>query len=1184
MRKRIQQLARGKFEYDKPLLSFQADKLEIEVLEGKDYTGDFIITSANRVPFRGIMYASNPRMECLTPQFEGEEVRIRYQFHSRGMAEGDVGKGEFFLICNQGEYNLSFAVSVTKLYAETSAGKIRTLKDFARLAQESGTEAFHLFFSPNFKNIIGENETGAGLLYEGLSRGGAAAQKVEEFLLAIGAKKKILVSMAAETAEHCNVTETRKETVELRKDSWGYLEITVRSDAAFLIPGKKCLTEEDFLGSVCSYEYYIDAQALHAGKNYGALYFRMKGKTLRLAVTARRGETPQGTQQAARRQIQRGRIRLMQLYMDYRLKKIVTGVWANESSEILDGLAMLVPDEPLYPLMKAQAKLANRQRQDAAWIMEDFKRECTDKTSPEWGYYRYLCTLVEREPSFVDRVTDEIEEIFRKHPDSSLLFWILLFVRESYCRDNAKRLRDIERWVRRGNKSPYLYLEAYYLIWQDPYLLTRLGKFETAVLVWAAKQEAITGDVAQQVMYAAAEQREFSPLVYRILEQCYRAAPKEEMLAAVCGYLIKGGCFEKKYHGWYAAGIESEIRITGLYEAYLSSMDERQVGSVPRLIQMYFQYNSALSWEQRAVLFVNIIAGKERQPEVYQKYRRMMEQFAMEQLEAGHISDNLAVIYDEMLRFGILNEELAHCLAGVLFTHKLVCAEPKASRAVIYEKALAKPKAVPIVGGAAYFSVYTKDYRVILEDSLGHAFCVSADCHEEAMMNPAAYIAQCMALAPGEWRYLLWYFGARENLSDFTEQEEGWLRELLGAPEIGEAYRAALVSGALEYYRSREEKLLCEDTALAPYMTPGGANRLPAAVRRRMTEFLTGAHLYAEAYALVQAFGYDCLDGAARAALCSYAVTDFDFEEDDFLLGFAESTFLLGKYNDVVLIYLCKYLDSATKVMAQVWKAAGEFGIDTYDLEERILTQMLYTTEYTPHTEQIYESYCAGGGREQVCMAYLSYFAHAYLTGDAVVPLHVFLQLQVRYLAGEELNEACRLGLLKHLAFREKPEERERRIADGLLAEYLGKNMYFSFYRRFERSLLIKYHLYDKYFMEFHGKPGAHMTICFRVGETEWRTEELTEMYDGIYVREFLLFFGEEVQYYIREDGGASDAVAQSGCIAGSDVLSGDFPGRYAALNEIQTQLTLGDAKRFAEGMKRYHKMQNVAEDVFGLL
>ena len=44
---------------------------------------------------------------------------------------------------------------------------------------------------------------------------------------------------------------------------------------------------------------------------------------------------------------------------------------------------------------------------------------------------------------------------------------------------------------------------------------------------------------------------------------------------------------------------------------------------------------------------------------------------------------------------------------------------------------------------------------------------------------------------------------------------------------------------------------------------------------------------------------------------------------------------------------------------------------------------MLYTTDYTPHMEEIYESYCAGGGRDLVCMAYLSYFANMYLTEDA---------------------------------------------------------------------------------------------------------------------------------------------------------------------------------------------------------
>ena len=53
LRKRIQQLARGKFEYARPLLELSTDKIEIEVLEGKDYTGDFIITSANHVAMRG---------------------------------------------------------------------------------------------------------------------------------------------------------------------------------------------------------------------------------------------------------------------------------------------------------------------------------------------------------------------------------------------------------------------------------------------------------------------------------------------------------------------------------------------------------------------------------------------------------------------------------------------------------------------------------------------------------------------------------------------------------------------------------------------------------------------------------------------------------------------------------------------------------------------------------------------------------------------------------------------------------------------------------------------------------------------------------------------------------------------------------------------------------------------------
>ena len=54
------------------------------------------------------------------------------------------------------------------------------------------------------------------------------------------------------------------------------------------------------------------------------------------------------------------------------------------------------PECEMYALMKAQALIVNRQKQEASWIMEDYKRGCRDRETPEWGYYLYLCTLIER--------------------------------------------------------------------------------------------------------------------------------------------------------------------------------------------------------------------------------------------------------------------------------------------------------------------------------------------------------------------------------------------------------------------------------------------------------------------------------------------------------------------------------------------------------------------------------------------------------------------------------------------------------------------------------------------------------------------------------------------------------------------------------------------------------------------
>ena len=60
MRKRIEQLARGKFVCEQPILSFSEEMIECSVIEQEVYSGSFTITSINHVPIRGIVYSTNP--------------------------------------------------------------------------------------------------------------------------------------------------------------------------------------------------------------------------------------------------------------------------------------------------------------------------------------------------------------------------------------------------------------------------------------------------------------------------------------------------------------------------------------------------------------------------------------------------------------------------------------------------------------------------------------------------------------------------------------------------------------------------------------------------------------------------------------------------------------------------------------------------------------------------------------------------------------------------------------------------------------------------------------------------------------------------------------------------------------------------------------------------------------------
>lgn len=173
--------------------------------------------------------------------------------------------------------------------------------------------------------------------------------------------------------------------------------------------------------------------------------------------------------------------------------------------------------------------------------------------------------------------------------------------------------------------------------------------------------------------HLAGDLRTYEERVYKILCGCYEIYLQEELLTVICAYLIKGQKYDTLYHHWYEEGITADLRLAGLYEAFVYSMDAREVRQVPKMVQMYFRYHSSLPYAQKAALYVNIIANKESQPSVYASYERAMERFALEQILERHMDDNLAVIYDTFLTENMIQNETAKALGQLLFYHKLTC-------------------------------------------------------------------------------------------------------------------------------------------------------------------------------------------------------------------------------------------------------------------------------------------------------------------------------------------------------------------------------------------------------------------------------------------------------------------------------------------------------------------------------
>ncbi|RGZ95702.1 hypothetical protein DW967_00515 [Agathobacter rectalis] len=1085
------------------------------------------------------------------------------------------------IVCNQIEYSLSFCARITRLYAEASTGAVKSLDDFTRLAASNWDEAYHLFYNRNFLNTIPYGNVYERLTYEGFACARPSGQNMEEFL--IGVNKKQPVSISVDKSEDIFMAskEPQSGCFTITKDNWGYTEIRLRTDCEFIKLSKPVLTLDDFIGKTYLYEYIIDASAMHAGRNFGRIYIDGVYQSFTIDITAGvRDDDGSISDIAVTKDIKECMVGIMELYTSFRLKRIVTGVWANETISILNHLHALMPDEHMYELMKAQAFIINRQRQEAKWILDDFKHSNPDKKAPIWGYYLYLMTLLEREPSYVDNMTHEVELIFYENPDSVLLFWVLLFLRDQYFDDSAGKLKDIKYWVLRGCSSPYLYIEAYYLISQDPYLIKELSVFELRILSWAVKKKALTKDLAGAIFEAVDLAGGFDNRVYELLTAAYEICPEAEYVGIICSYLIKGHKNDTCFHKWFELGIENKLRLTGLYESYLITMDDRQISPVPKIIQMYFSFDNKLPYRKLAVLYNNIIAAKETEPEVYHKYRKAMGRFAMDQAQLRHIDDNLAVLYEDMLELGFINEELSAAFSDIIYTHKLIVFDKRIVRAIIYQNEMKEPQIVPVTDQCAYFELFSNDYVILFEDSRGYRYVKSISYRLQRLMDAEKYLDRCISLSPDRPQYIVSHFKHVRDYSDFTKDDLKLFKPVFYSESFSDSYKAVMGYRILKYCQLHDY-----EDYVRPFLQSINFDTLQKDARKYLIDMLVSNRLYEKAYDMAMEYGIDMLAAASQVVLCENALK-VQHVDDDFMVQLAISAFKTGKYSDLVLKYLCENYTGPTDELINLWHAADKFSISSMKLDERILEQGIYTQIEPEKISDIFMEYYKRAGNEKLILAYISLVAHGYLHSGRCKADFIFDIIEKRYIGNRTLNDACQLALLKHFAEKTDITQAELEIEDTLLKYYIYNNMYFDFFARLDYRLLEKYFLYDKAFLQYESTPGTHVVLHYSRDEDgeEFNSEDMVEMYDGIYVKTFVIFFGELIRYYITEEHDNSIEVKESNRLTCNNIPGDNDHSRYNLINEMIISDTLSDETTLKSNIDEYKRLDAATKQLFKLI
>ncbi|WP_349670290.1 DUF5717 family protein [Lacrimispora sp.] len=1190
MRERINRLAKGIIDSEIPKIKVTPSGIDDVVRSGGATRRELVVTSENNLHIKGLAYSSDYRVRMISGSFGGTYNHLVYEINSSFMEDGDVIKGSFYLVTNGGEKEVPYSFRVELGTSGKALSDLTTAENFADTAKKDMDTALRLFEYRDFVTAPFMKDLHVRAIYDGLKGRPDRRKELEEFLVALKVKKPVELSVDTGERRYGELEDVVKDWVELKRSSWGYINLEVTTDCDFIELPKKTIGEQDFEDDRCELPFLVHPDRMHQGENYGRIQINGVEECFLIPVTS--VCNPGGGISAEDAFAKEAFGRFLRLRLEAETGKEPADPLCKEMEKALDEIELMKGESGLIKLLRAECRLFAGEKSEAALFLDDSRDEILSQRQEKkeiYCYYQYL--RLEIQPDEYQR--ESLVRLMKKYlEEDQHLFYLfgLLTKSDSRLLENPPALLAIlKRQYEAGVRSPFFYVWGCHVLNSAPELMRVIGPMELQILFSSAGKGIIEKRLITQICRLTLTAKHYNRLHYRMLCRLYKETSEKEVLEAICSLLIKGECRNSEAFSWYEKGIRAGISLTRLYEYYIYALPKNYCYLLPKEVLLYFSYGgSELDLYSRSVLYKNVLVYLEPADPLYQAYERVIEKFATEQLFESRIDNYLAAIYERILLKEVVDLSMAKVLPSILRSYRVECSNKKMKYVIVCYEEMTQEDAFLLNDGVAYVPLFSEHSILLFQDAYGNRYA-NIPYKKDPVMERTELEDRCFELYPEHSMLRLRVCDQilAEGAKDAKEVQI--LESTLEDPNLRPFYQKLLLSRVIEYYQ-RQSETAPEQGEGAGYLLKLDKKVLTRQERAGVCDTLIHNNYMEEAYKMIRDFGVEGISSKQLHKLCTEMILKNLFREDGLLLHLAYTAFLEEENDSVLLDYLCEHYNGLSSQMYRILLQGVSLHVETYDLEERLSAQMMFSGD-TLRLDKVFHLYQnRKEPGESIVKAYFTIKCTDYFMNEKEPEEWVFSYLEGIIQAAAQKGRfptIYLLALTRYYSQLPAIDEQQKELLKNMVSLLLEERLVFPYYKKLAKYMAMPEDIMDKAMISHCAERDSKIDLEIRIlpDEEEYHSEDITRMYQGVFVKQKILFEGEIMEYQVKELVDEEWVLKEEGsvsCEAG--VTPEDSDSRYACLNEMSLSLNLKDETGLKKRMQEYLKKNAAAEEIFSLM